>query len=61
MKGAADMTVEEFKQYLAQRRDELMNIGPLRQNAGGRPHFTSQKVLFQSSSVKLAMQRRRTK
>ena len=55
------MTVDEFRQYLAQRRDELMNIGPLRQNAGGRPHFTSQKVLFQSSSVKLAMQRRRTK
>lgn len=60
--NAADMTVEQFKRYLAGLNDELIHFNrppPGKNNRSYTPHKKGQ--LFFSSGVKIAMQRRRAK
>lgn len=62
MKGAADMTVEEFKQYLAEYNDEVINFNRKTPGKNNRSYLNKNNgKLFISASVKVAMQRRRTK
>ena len=58
----SSMTPEEFAELLRQRRDALFNIPAEAKGKNNRSYINRNNgELFVSSSVKLAMQRRRTK
>ena len=60
--NAADMTVDEFKRYLAGLNDEVVNFHRQKPGKNNRSYLNKNSGrLFVSSSVKVAMQRRRTK
>lgn len=57
---AAEMTVEQFAQYLKKRRAELFDLTPQVRGKNNRSYIPHKKgQMFQSSGVKLAMQRRK--
>lgn len=56
MKPASEMSVQEFADYLKQKREELFNSA-LRKDTGAK----WRKNEWGKSSVQLLMQRRRTK
>lgn len=61
-KDAAEMSVEEFKQYLAGYNDEVINFHRSPPGKNNRSYLNKNNGrLFVSASVKVAMQRRRTK